>query len=152
WQQRQQLHVWKDMICSGMRLVIPPEMREVVLEQLHRSHQGITATRLRAQQSVYWPGLSTDISKKISNCLLCHRFASAQQKEPLQPRPVPFGPWQAVAVDFFEYTGKTFLLVVDYFSKYIEVSKVQTVNAIQTMNALKSIFARHGIPSYVFSD
>ena len=46
----------------------------------------------------------------------------------------------------------TYLLVVDYFSKYVEVQKLSTTTAANVIAALKSIFSRHGIPSILVSD
>ena len=35
-----------------------------------------------------------------------------QQKEPLQPHPVPERPWEVVGADLFELNGQTFLVTV----------------------------------------
>ena len=45
------------------------------------------------------------------------------------------------------------MIVVDYFSRYIEVAYLQSSqSSLETIRALKSIFARHGVPQVVRSD
>ena len=44
------------------------------------------------------------------------------------------------------------MLIVDYFSKYIEISKLDNETSHEVVLRLKSVFARHGIPQEVFSD
>ena len=62
---------------------------------------------------------------------------------------LPDFPWQKVASDLFY----TYLLVVDYFSRFAEVTKLTTTTTSQgVINALHSIFAKHGIPEIFMSD
>ena len=57
-----------------------------------------------------------------------------------------------MATDLFKWKGLTYLLVVDYFSKYIEISKLEGESSQEVIQRLKSIFARHGILQQVMSD
>ena len=45
-----------------------------------------------------------------------------------------------------------YLLVIDYFSRYIEVAKLSSESSANVITHMKSIFARHGIPQEVISD
>jgi hypothetical protein len=45
-----------------------------------------------------------------------------------------------------------YLLVIDYFSKYIEIAKLFNTSSQSVINYLKSIFARHGILECFMSD
>lgn len=44
------------------------------------------------------------------------------------------------------------MLVVDYFSRFIEVAKLTSTTSLAVVEHCKSIFARHGIPSELLSD
>ncbi|XP_037504970.1 uncharacterized protein LOC119381052 [Rhipicephalus sanguineus] len=55
-------------------------------------------------------------------------------------------------MDLFHLNGQTFLLVVDYYSRFPEVVTLRSTTARAVIDALKSIFARHGIPQGVRSD
>ena len=65
---------------------------------------------------------------------------------------LPDYPWQKVASDLFEFKGKTYLLVVDYYSRYIEVSTLLSTTSQSTISSLKAIFSRHGIPEVLVTD
>lgn len=48
------------------------------------------------------------------------------------------------------YNYGTYLLFVDYFSRYIEILKLSSANPKNVIIALKAIFSRHGIPAILF--
>ena len=63
-----------------------------------------------------------EIVDLIQNCGTCAK-TSRNPIEPLIPTPTPEYPWQKVASDMFEWQKNSYLLVVDYFSRFIEVVK-----------------------------
>ena len=142
YQVRTELNVTEDLLMRGSRIVIPVSLQADILERLHSSHQGSTKCRQRAKESVWWPGIRSDIDDRISNCPTCckHRL---QHPEPLIPSQLPSRPWQKIATDLFEWK-KT-----DY---YIEVAKLTSTSATSVITHLKSIFSHHGIPESVVSD
>ena len=68
------------------------------------------------------------------------------------PTELPDYPWQKVGTDLFHFKGATYLLVVDYFSRYPEITKLTSTTSFDIINALKSAFSRYGIPEMVMSD
>ena len=79
-----------------------------------------------AKTTVYWPGIDADIEDWVQRCTAFLATKPNQKREPLLPHKVPDGPWQKIGADFFDFEGKKFLLVIDYFSKFIFVEKVTT--------------------------
>lgn len=65
---------------------------------------------------------------------------------------MPELPWQKVATDLFHWKNHTYLLIVDYYSRYIEIARFDHLTAEQIIVHTKSIFARRGIPQEVISD
>ena len=108
---------------KGNRLVVPLTMRIDVLEKLHDAHQGITKYRQRAKASVWWPGLSHQLEEDVEQCPTCIK-ERVNPAESVIPSELPDRSWQKVAADLFELTGHPYLLVIDYFSRYIEVGKL----------------------------
>ena len=148
---RQELSVNNGLLLRGNRLVIPNSLQSEILEKLHSGHQGLTKCRLRAKQSVWWPNIRQHIEEKVSKCPVCCKYR-IQPAEPLIPSQFPERPWQKVGTDLFEWKKSNYLLVVDYFSRFIEVSKLSSTSSEAVIEHLKSIFSRHGIPETVMSD
>ena len=58
-----------------------------------------------------------------------------------------------IATDLLELDKLNYLILVDYFSRYIEVAAMQkTSKSFEVIRALKAIFTRHGIPEEERSD
>ncbi len=68
------------------------------------------------------------------------------------PTPLPARPWQRVAADIFHWEGGHYLVVDDYFSRYIEVANLPKLVTTTTVERLKVIFARFGIPETLVTD
>jgi transposase InsO family protein len=146
------LTIEEGLLLMQDRIVIPATMRLEMLEKIHAGHQGITKCRERAKQSVWWPGLSKTLEETVKTCILCAK-TSSQRAEPMIPSILPDRPWQKVGTDLFHHKKNTFVLVVDYYSRYIEIAKLQGITTSTVIiERLKSIFARHGIPEVVVSD
>nr|XP_054761441.1 uncharacterized protein K02A2.6-like [Lytechinus pictus] len=64
----------------------------------------------------------------------------------------PVRPWERPGMDLFEYQGNTFLIVVDYYSRWIKVKRLHGHTSEAVIKSLKEIFAVHGIPDLVISD
>ena len=110
------------------RIVIIFALRQDVLEKLHEGLQGIVKCRRQAVQSVLWPGLSRNIKELIDNCRVCCQ-ATKNHPEPLIPTLMPECPWQKVAADLMEFKKAQYLVVVDYYSRYIELSKLESTTS-----------------------
>lgn len=74
------------------------------------------------------------------------------QSEPLRQTKFPDRPWKMLGTDLFHLKKDNYLLVVDYFSRYFEISKLKNTTSQSIVNHLKSIFARHGIPDTLVSE
>ena len=78
------------------------------------------------------------------------RKSSWQRLQPLTPTSVPQLSWQKVTTDLFELK-MTYLLIVDYFSRYIGIACLNCPTTAEIVIHLKSIFACHGIPETMIS-
>ena len=65
---------------------------------------------------------------------------------------LPDLPSQTVTTDLFEWKQRTFLLIMDYYSWFVEIARLTRATAEEVITHTKSIFARHGIPEVVISD
>lgn len=69
--------------------------------------------------------LARDDKRMVEACGTCQQFKPRNQKEPLIPYNIPEIPWLKVGADIFETTCQSFLLIVDYLSKYTEVLNIR---------------------------
>ena len=133
------------------RIVMLVALRDKMPQALHDAYQGIVKMRKRARTSLWWPKIDDDIERMASSCVTCAHWRT-HLAEPLLPSPLLDLPWQKVATDLFEYDGKHYLIVIDFFSRYIELVELRSETAKHVIVALKCIFARHGISAVVCSD
>ena len=133
------------LLMRGSRVVIAASLRVDMLGKIHSANQWITKCRERAKHSCWWPGLPQQLEETVKNCPECLKHS------PLRPKPlVPSKlPWQKVATN---WNKSDYFLVVDYYSKRIEVSKLNGTTAQEVIKHTRSMFARHGIPEIVVSD
>ena len=151
WQHQAELAIVDGLLMYGLRIVILSALRQDILEKLHEGHQGITKCRRRAIESVWWPGVSKNIKELIDNCRVCCQTKRVHP-EPLMPSEMPQRPWQKIAVDLMEFKKSQYLVMIDYYSRYIELSKLESTTSEAVINHMKSILARHGIPETIISD
>ena len=126
-------------------------MRQQTLAKIHNGHQGIQRCRLRVASSVWWPGVANAIEQFVRSCPTCQRL-TVPHREPLLTTPSPSYPWERVAADLFVLKGSTYLLVADYYSRFVEVHKLTTTTSSSVVTHLKNIFARFGIPTTLVTD
>ena len=146
-----ELTVINGLLLKGCQLVIPLALRDEMLDRIHTGHQGITKCRARARQAVWWPGILRQIEEIVLNCAVCAKN-QRQRAEPMIPSNLPEYPWQKVATDLFQFKSHQYLIVVDYYSRFIEIAKLTSTTSQAIISHLKSIFSRYGIPERLISD
>lgn len=152
WPYREQLHCMDGMIFKGECVFIPRSIRKDMLRRVHEGHLGIERCKRRAREVMFWPGMGEDVEREVRRCEACALHAPRPRRQPLAPHAVPSAPWHKLASDIFEYRRKRYIILVDYFSNYVEVGELTGITSKQVINFMKSQFARHGIPAELVTD
>ena len=143
------------LVLKGMRIVIPNEKREEILQQIHERHLGFSKCQVRAKETVYWPGINEQLEQLILNCQLCLKYSRLKNKDMPHTalgHEVPPVPWSKVATDIFHYELQPYLLIVDYTSRFPTVRKLKSMSAQHIAEHFKSIFSEYGWPDTLVSD
>lgn len=90
---RNELFVENDLIYYNNRLIVPTSLRPYYFNLIHETHIGISKTKEKIRNLLYWPGVMKDVENLISNCKTCNRFSNFNQKNILQQRELPVYPF-----------------------------------------------------------
>ena len=123
WQYREALYEIDGVIIYNDRVVIPPSMRQHVLQVLHSSHQGVSSMEARAREIIFWPGYTKEIMDTRKSCTDCIKNAPSQTQLPPAPPQIPSTPFESTLADFFDLDGQHYLVVADHLSGWPEVFK-----------------------------
>ena len=145
------MSVLNGLLLKGQAVVIPVNMRQEMLDRIHSGHLGVTKCQRRAQGALWWPAINKEIEKKVKDCPMCIP-CRADHAETLHPSEVPQRPWQIVGTDLCDTGKEKYLIIVDYYSRYLEVCHLTTTTTRAVIRNMQSVFARHGIPEVVRSD
>lgn len=152
WTFADELSERNGLVYKGKRLVVPRSMEQEICLALHGGHSAADAMMLRARDILYWPGMWNGLKTTAEQCKACQRVKPANKKEPLRVHEVPKHRFLKVGSDVLYHRGKTYLIIVDYMSDYIELKEMEDETAVSVIKACKEIFARHGIPEQFQSD
>jgi transposase InsO family protein len=151
--RQDELSVEQGCITWGTRVVIPSALRRRVLNEIHQGHPGVGRMRALARSYVWWPGLDEDLEAVAKSCQTCALNQPDPPKAAASPWPYPDGPWNRLHLDFAgPIDGRTYLVVMDAYSKWPEVFPMQLVNSASTIARLKEAFARFGLPRTLVTD
>ena len=153
YQRQNELTIEAGCLLWGTKVVIPERFQAQLLSELHVSHPGIVRMKGLARAHVWWPGMSGDIEKTVRSCGACQSIRNRPPPVVLHSWPWPTGPWERIHVDYIgPFMGSMFLIVVDAFSKWLEVIHMTSTTTEKTLDALYTLFARYGLPKKVVSD
>lgn len=136
----------------GERILIPFALRGKVLELLHDTHIGVVRMKSVARTYVWWPGIDTDVENCTKCCKSCQSMINRKDERELSNWPKTNRPFERVHIDFFMLEGKTFLILVDSYSKWLEIFLMKKTKAIEVIKCLKLVFAMFGLADEIVSD
>ncbi|XP_046858537.1 uncharacterized protein LOC124451985 [Xenia sp. Carnegie-2017] len=151
YQFRHSLYTVDGVIIYRDRVVIPPLLRKNILEVLHSAHQDISSMTSRAEDSVFWPGITSDIAAMRTQCNHCNRMAPSQPSAPPTPTISPAYPFQCICADYFHYKGSNYLVIVDRYSNWPIIERAKD-GCVGLIKCLRRVFTTFGIPDECATD
>ena len=150
---------WKELsimdgcVLRGSRVVVPPQGRQLVLDELHETHPGVNRMKALARSYIWWPNMDADIERVVKLCPDCQAVRPAPPSARLHPWEWPAQPWSRLHLDFAgPFQGHMFLVLVDAHSKWLDVHIMNSITSAKTIERLRMIFATHGLPQKIVTD
>ena len=141
--------------------LMPTRLHQEALKQSHdipsAGHQGTAKTLARLQQQAYWVGMAKDVQLYCQQCTTCQQ---AKLPNPVRASMcnIPIGkPWEMLAADILEVpvsrkNHRYLLVVMDYFTKWVEAIPLQDQTAASVTQTIIKICSTFGVPSILHSD
>ena len=152
WNFRDELMIESGILMKNSKVLIPETLKQKYLRQIHQGHQGIKACRSRAREFVFWLNINKDIEELVQKCSLCQSQQNSTSSIQKYVSEVPPHPWHMIGSDLFYFRRIDFLVVVDYFSKYLLVRKIANSTSSAVIKELGMIFSEFGKPQVFRSD
>ena len=115
-------------------------------------HLCLNKCRRRGQDSVWWPNLGPELKAFVEDCSFCVTRSRQQRAGLLSKSQLPERQWAKIGVDLCFKDGSDYLLVVDYFIRWIKVMHLSETTYSYVIAKLKNLFSKIGIPETVVSD
>ena len=172
WLSRKQLefredvlyYCWEGVSPPKWLLVVPESLKEEVLQGCHdcptAGHLGQNKTLFRVKKSFIWFEMAKDVTEYVRTCNIC----SKNKKPSVKPR-AGLGTFHAgarmerVHMDILgafptsEWGNKYVLVMVDQFTKWVEIHALPDFTAEQTARcSVDQFFSRFGAPLQVHTD
>lgn len=146
------LHVENELLFFNHRLVVRTQLQDKIVKVLHEPHLGIEKTLSRARMLYYWPVMNKQIRNLVESCKVCEKFKRNNQKEPLVQGEIPMYPYHIVAMDLFEYAGHDFIAIIDAYSNYLSMFRLNNKTSKHIIENIRGLFDRVGYPTIIRSD
>ena len=125
-------------------------------------HMGVEKTLLTLKGYFYWPGMQKWVQALVNDCLICQK----NKHKPSQPNQAPLENWNddipfPMHTVHIDHKGplnpsskgkKHCLVVVDAFSRFVQVYAVKPTSASDTIKALEKFITSFGIPQKLVYD
>jgi len=140
-------------ILWGNRVVLPPQARSKMITELHMGHPGIAKMKNLARRYVWWPNMDSALEECVKGCITCQTSQKLPSQAPLHPWEWPEKAWSRVHIDYAgPFMGRMFLVIIDAYSKWLEVYVMNSATTAATIEKLRDTFARYGLPDVLVSD
>ena len=123
------------------------------LDKIHNGHQGIQRSLQKAREYVFWTNYTRDIKETIEKCSICQENSTALKTEKFKyVSTIPPHPWHTLGTDLFYFKKQDFIVLIDYFSKFLIVRKLHNSTSSAVIKELGLIFSEFGKPFILRSD
>ena len=152
-QRRDELSMEGGCVLWESRVVVLLKGRKRALSLLHEAHPGMVRMKSLAWGYMWWPGMDKNIELCLKECTACQSSRKMPPPAPLHPWARPEKPWSRVHIDYARpFEGKMFLLLIDAYSKWMEIHPMSFSTSTATIEFLGKSFTTLGLLEVIASD
>ena len=142
------------------QVVLPKALREQVMEALHdrAGHQSRDRTLSLVRDRCWWPGMWSDVERKIKQCDRCIRRKSNTNVQAPLVNITTSTPLELVCIDFLTLERskggfENVLVMTDHFTRYALAVPTKDQSAKTTAEAIyNNLIVHYGVPGKIHSD
>ena len=151
--------------CKDTQLVIPSELRHIVLRTAHESvlgcHMGTKKTTQRIQVNFWFEGIVAYTHRYCKSCDVCQRTIKhgIVPKAPMLISKLSDAPFSRIACDLVgpiipaSSSGYSYILtIIDMATRYPDAIPLKRITTSKVADTLKDFFFRMGIPDVITTD
>lgn len=133
-------------------IIIPNKLQVKVLDLLHSTHIGIVRMKLLAKNYVWWLNINEDIENYAKSCETCQLNQHTPSKVKLNMWKETTFFFERIHLDFFHFASINHLIIVDTYSRWIDIKIMKTTNGHKLIEELRSVFVYFGLPKTLVAD
>ena len=153
WNYWDELSIDNSILTKNHKIIIPKTLQQKYLDRIHSGHQGIQRSLQKAREYIFWVNYTKHIKETTEKCSLCQENSAALNTEKFKYiSTVPPHPWHMLGTDLFYFRKQDFLVLIDYFSKFLIVRKLPNSTSNAVIKELGLIFTEFGKPFILRSD
>ena len=105
---------------------------------------------------MYWSGLYEELKELVTNCTTCLKFSSKKliylSNRQYIGHEIPVHPWSKLALDISYVEGDSYLLIVDYTSRFPIIRKLSSMTGKAIAHHMQAILAEYGWSNTLVTD
>ena len=126
----------------GNKTVIPFQLREKILTELHENHPDVVKMKALACCYVWWPNIDSEIEMTMKSCKSCQVNQAMPARAAIHPWEKTTAPWARIHIDFAgPFLGKMFLIIYDSYSKWIDAITMTNITSSAVIDRLRCTFS-----------
>lgn len=98
--RKDELSMMDGCVLWGAHVVIPLNLQDQVINELHQNHPGIVRMKALARSYLWWPKIDEDIERKVKSCEICQSTRHLPVRAPLHPWDWPTRPWSRLHLEY----------------------------------------------------
>ena len=144
------------ILKNNCEILLPKKEWENILNIAHaNTHRGYDGMIQQMRGKVWWEGMNKDAKEKVRTCDPCQRFARSHSQDTVEishSNMFNLFPGHTLHLDFCEFNGKDYILIVDRMTGYIGAEQTVNQGTEAAISAVKNWSTKFGYPYRIISD